>query len=361
MSRGCKPAAKLQYFASEPRVVVMFEFNVPAERIAQHPAENRDGSKLLILQGDQLIDRHFRDITQFLQSGDLLILNDTRVLPARLIGNRVSSGGAWEGLYIATHTNGQAEMMTRSGGKLRPGEQIRLQPGGLHLTLARPLNEGRWLVEPPAGMTITTLLEQAGRLPLPPYIRKGREDANDRERYQTVFAKYDGSIAAPTAGLHFTPELLQKLQAMGVGCAYVTLHVGLGTFAAMKSDDPTQHQMHAEWGRVPAETVAAIQQCHGRVIAVGTTSTRILESAALANQGNLAPWEGETRLMIVPPYKFHVIDGLLTNFHLPKTTLLYLVAALAGNDRIERAYRHALANEYRFYSYGDAMLIMDMQ
>lgn len=336
-----------------------FDYRLPEHLIAQEPAEVRDESRLLVVNraSGEIQHQRFRDLPELLSPGDLVVLNDTRVLPARLIGRREKTGGKWEGLFLRQTPEGLWEMLAQTRGHPEIGETIVLEPGPLKLTL-RGRSGGHWLAEPSSSATVFEILGQAGHIPLPPYIRKGKESEEDRERYQTVFAERDGSIAAPTAGLHFTSGLLERLRFRGIATAKVTLHVGLGTFEPIKVEDPTQHPMHAEWGEVTAETVAAIRECHAngnRVIAIGTTVTRALESAAA--KGELAPWKGETRIFIHPPYRFRSINGLVTNFHLPRTTLLMLVSAFAGSDLIRRAYEEAIRHEYRFFSYGDAMLI----
>ena len=338
----------------------LLDYELPPHLIAQEPAADRDASRLLVVDRPtgSLQHHHFRDLPELLNPGDLLVLNDTRVLPARLVGRREKTGGRWEGLFLRETADGLWELLAQTRGRPATGETIVIEPGPLKLIL-RGRAGGHWLAEPsPAGRP-AELLAVSGQVPLPPYIRKGRAGAGDRERYQTVYARADGSVAAPTAGLHFTPAVLDRLQARGVERAHVTLHVGLGTFEPMKTSDPAHHQMHAEWGEVPAATVEAVRACQargGRVIAVGTTATRALESAARG--GELQPWAGETDIFIHPPYRFRVLDGLVTNFHLPRTTLLLLVAALAGPELVKAAYAEAIRQGYRFYSYGDAMLVV---
>lgn len=337
----------------------LLDYELPDHLIAQEPLADRDASRLLTLDRStgQLEHRHFRELDQLLDPGDLLVLNDTRVVPARVVGVRQKTGGKWEGLFLRETPEGLWEMLAQTRGRPEVGEVIVIDPGPLTLTL-RGRQEGHWLAEPSPTGPAAELLAQSGRIPLPPYIRKGVATSADRDRYQTVFAERSGSVAAPTAGLHFTPALLERLRQRGVETAKVTLHVGLGTFEGIKTEDPTQHRMHAEWGEVPSSTVDAIAACKARgnrVIAVGTTATRALESAARG--GELRPWTGETDIYIYPPYTFRVLDGLITNFHLPRTTLLLLVAALAGTDLVRRAYAEAIRNEYRFFSYGDAMFI----
>jgi S-adenosylmethionine:tRNA ribosyltransferase-isomerase len=337
----------------------LLDYDLPDHLIAQTPAATRDASRLLVVDRaiGELRHHHFRDLPELLNPGDLLVLNDTRVLPARVVGRRERTGGKWEGLFLREE-NGLWEMLAQTRGRPEVGETIVIEPGPLRLTL-RGRKEGHWLAEPSPAGSPRELLAVAGQVPLPPYIRKGKSEAADRERYQTVYARADGSVAAPTAGLHFTPQLFERLAARGIERTQVTLHVGLGTFEAIKVANPADHVMHAEWGEVPATAVEAIRACKargGRVIAVGTTATRALESAA--RDGELRPWHGDTNIFIHPPYRFRVLDGLITNFHLPRTTLLLLVAALAGPELVKRAYAEAVREAYRFYSYGDAMLVV---
>jgi S-adenosylmethionine:tRNA ribosyltransferase-isomerase len=340
-------------------LAALLDYELPPHLIAQEPAAERDTARLLVVDRatGTLDHHHFRDLPDLLCPGDLLVLNDTRVLPARLVGRRELTGGKWEGLFLRTTPDGQWELLAQTRGHPTPGEVIVIEPGPLRLTL-RGRTNGHWLAEPDPPGSPADLLAKSGRVPLPPYIRKGQAGPADRERYQTVYARSDGSVAAPTAGLHFTPAVLDRLRTRGIETATVTLHVGLGTFEPMKSDDPAQHRMHAEYCEVAPTTVEAIDKCKqrgGRVVAVGTTATRALESAA--RDGELRPWTGETDLFVYPPYRFRVVDGLVTNFHLPRTTLLLLVAAFAGPELLRAAYAEAIRTEYRFYSYGDAMLV----
>ncbi len=334
-----------------------FDYHLPEHLIAQHPAGWRDESRLLVVRRDSgtLEHRTFRDLPDLLSPGDLLVLNDTKVLPARVVGRREATGGKWEGLFLA-ESGGLWEMLAQTRGYPEVGT-VFVTDTGLRLTLRGRTADRHWLMEPDPKGTPAELLGRFGHIPLPPYIRKGRDEAPDRERYQTVYAEHAGSVAAPTAGLHFTPELLERLAARGIGTARVTLHVGLGTFASVKASDPSKHSIHREWCEVTQPTVDAILAAKSRgsrVVAVGTTTTRTLESAARPD--GLRPFSGETGLYILPPFEFRVVDALVTNFHLPRTTLLLLVGAFAGSELLRAAYAEAVAREYRFYSYGDAML-----
>ncbi len=336
-------------------------YALPADLVAQQPCPERDQARLLVVRRDGAALAHHvvRDLPALLAPGDLLVLNDTRVLAARLLGRRERTGGKWEGLFLRAAPDGCWELLCQTRGRLAEGEVIDIEPGPLRLELVGRAAEGRWLARPSEPGSPPELLARHGQVPLPPYIRKGRAAAEDQERYQTVYARRAGAVAAPTAGLHFTPRLFERLEARGVGRAFVTLHVGLGTFQPIQSDDVTQHRMHREWGELPAVTAEAISACRargGRVVAVGTTTVRVLETVAAT--GPIRPWSGETELFIYPPCEFRVVDALLTNFHLPRSTLLLLVGAFAGVELTRRAYRTAVEQAYRFYSYGDAMLIV---
>jgi S-adenosylmethionine:tRNA ribosyltransferase-isomerase len=364
------------------------DYDLPADLIAQEPVAERDRSRLLVVRrSDGTIEHcHFLDLPDFLDPGDLLVLNDTRVLPARLLGRRETTGGKWEGLYLGER-DGVWEMLCQTRGRLVEGEAIFVsgEPGalatggcvsqeaqtpvahvpgspGLRLTFLGRTPEGHFLLHPERRGSSTDLLNRYGRVPLPPYIRKGRAAAGDVERYQTVYARQSGAVAAPTAGLHFTDRVFDRLRQRGIATTTLTLHVGLGTFQPLQSDDPTRHVMHREWCELPSAAADAVNACRdrgGRVIAVGTTAVRALETAAGQSAGGpLVPWSGETALFIYPPYNFQVVNGLVTNFHLPRTSLLLLVGAFAGEDLLRRAYESAIAECYRFYSYGDAMLIL---
>jgi S-adenosylmethionine:tRNA ribosyltransferase-isomerase len=339
--------------------MAFLDYDLPARLIAQQPPPNRDGARLLHLSpGGGIGHRNFRDLPDLLRVGDLLVLNDTRVLPARLFGHRTGTGGKWEGLFLRETPAGLWELMAQTRGALQIGETIQIDPGPLRLEMIEKTPEGHWLARPDLPGSPAEILARHGRMPLPPYIRRGIAGEEDAERYQTVFAATPGAIAAPTAGLHFTPEIFAKLAERGIATTRVTLHVGAGTFQPIRTDDFRQHVMHHEWGELPLSAVVAIQNARergGRVIAVGTTSVRVLETVAAT--GAIRPWSGETDLFIYPPYEFRAVDAMITNFHLPWSTLLLLVAAFAGEERLRQAYETAIAQEYRFYSYGDAMLI----
>jgi S-adenosylmethionine:tRNA ribosyltransferase-isomerase len=339
---------------------MFFDYELPPQLIAQYPSERRDESRLMVIdrQRGEIVHRRFADLPDYLEPDDLLVLNDTRVLPARLIGTRQKTGGRWEGLFVRVRTDGLWEMLTQTRGHPENGEVIEMGSGQLQLVL-RGKEQRFTLVEPLSDLPFAEVLNRYGHIPLPPYIRKGQDEATDHERYQTIFARESGSIAAPTAGLHFTPELFERLKQKNCRQTYVTLHVGLGTFEPIRTEDPTKHEIHTEWCEVStavAEQIERAKQASKRVIAVGTTTTRTLESAQQA--GRLQTGRRETGLFIHPPYQFQVIDALITNFHLPKSTLLLLVGALMGEELLRRAYSLAIENEYRFFSYGDAMLIV---
>jgi S-adenosylmethionine:tRNA ribosyltransferase-isomerase len=340
---------------------MLFDYHLPPDLVAQEPTAERDHSRLMVVRRDSGTIEYqvFANLPDLLRAGDLLILNDTRVIPARLIGRRARTGGKWEGLFLHETPDGLWELMCQTRGRLAEGETIVVEPGGLQLTLVRRTPQRRWLAHPHETGSAFDLLRRHGQVPLPPYVRKGCAAAGDTERYQTVYARQPGAVAAPTAGLHFTPRVFDHLDERGVGRAFVTLHVGEGTFAPIKVDDITQHQMHREWGEMSADTAAQITACRergGRIVAVGTTSVRVLETVAAT--GPPRAWSGETELFIYPPYQFRLVDALVTNFHLPRTSLLCLVSAFAGTELIRRAYETAVAERYRFYSYGDAMLIL---
>jgi S-adenosylmethionine:tRNA ribosyltransferase-isomerase len=337
-----------------------FDYELPERLIAQQPAERRDESRLLVLRraSGTLEHRTFRDLPELLAPGDLLVLNDTRVIPARILGTRAATGGKWEGLYLGRTSEGLWEFLAQTRGFPHDGDVLLVDGSEQRFVLRGRTTDRHWLLEPIPGGEPDAILSRIGHIPLPPYIRKGRAQEADTERYQTVFAERPGSVAAPTAGLHFTPELLDRLRHNGIDTARVTLHVGLGTFAPVKTDDPAKHAIHREWCEVTEAACEQVRNCHargGRVIAVGTTAARTLESAGAAG---LKPFRGETSLYIRPPFSFQVVDGLITNFHLPRTTLLLLVQAITGSDLLRHAYEEAIRRDYRFYSYGDAMLVI---
>jgi S-adenosylmethionine:tRNA ribosyltransferase-isomerase len=340
------------------------DYDLPEHLIAQHPTPERDGSRLLVLRrGGQILGHHlFRDLPGFLQPGDLLVLNDTRVLPARLIGHRERTGGKWEGLFLRENPDGSWEMLCQTGGRPSAREVIVAAAASgsdcCRLLLEEKLADGMWRLKPLTAGSSQEILARFGHVPLPPYIRKGRAEDGDRERYQTVFADRAGAVAAPTAGLHFTPQLLDDLARRGVGHTFVTLHVGPGTFQPVQAENPAVHRVQAEWAELAAEAAVAVATCKargGRIVAVGTTCVRTLETAV--RQGTNGAWRGYTDLTICPPFEFQTVDALVTNFHLPRSSLLMLVAAFTGLESMRSAYAEAVARGYRFYSYGDAMLI----
>jgi S-adenosylmethionine:tRNA ribosyltransferase-isomerase len=342
-----------------------YDYDLPRRLIAQQPATRRSDARLLLVERSTASIEHYhiRDLPSLLRAADALVINDTRVIPARLVGHRDQTGGRFEGLFLSSDEQGNWRLLAKTRGKLAPGETVTLvnqrQQDEFRLRLALKEEGGSWIARPDVPGQAFELLQRVGRVPLPPYIRDGEMEAADRERYQTVYADPPGAVAAPTAGLHFTPELLQRIAAAGVSIVRVTLHVGLDTFRAVTVDNLADHVMHSEWCRITPEAVRAIEAARaqgGRTIAVGTTSVRVLETAAAA--GRLSAFEGPTHLFIRPPYRFRAVDALLTNFHLPRTTLLVLVRTFGGDDLIRRAYEEAIREEYRFYSYGDAMLIV---
>jgi len=333
-----------------------FDFELPEALIAQTPLPDRTASRLLHVDGDKLVDRHFADIIDQLNAGDLLVFNDTRVLKARFFGVK-ESGGKIQMLVERVLSNNEQERSVlaqmRASKSPLPGSKIRLADS-FDVVVGERVGEFFTLYFP---SDIFTLLETYGRLPLPPYIEHDADDF-DEQRYQTVYNRVPGAVAAPTAGLHFDEALLQRCQDKGIKLAYVTLHVGAGTFQPVRTENLADHQMHSEWYTVPDETVAAVQATKAagnKVVAVGTTSMRALESAS--QTGSLQAGSDDTRLFITPGYVFKTVDRLITNFHLPKSTLMMLVSAFAGYDRVRAAYAHAIAQQYRFFSYGDAMLL----
>ena len=334
-----------------------FHYDLPQELIAQAPLAERSASRLLVVPAGAAAfeDRSVRELPSLLRAGDLLVFNDTRVIPARLFGHK-ATGGRVEIMIERLLADDTALVQLGVSKPPQIGSRIALDAGGQAEVLARE-DDGFWRLRFDVGGPLETWLQQAGQLPLPPYIER-RPDAADAERYQTVFAREAGAVAAPTAGLHFDQAMLDALHAGGVGVGYITLHVGAGTFQPVRVDDVEHHHMHSEWisvGQALVDQITRTRAAGGRVIAVGTTVVRALESASA--DGALRPFSGDTRIFIYPGYRFRVIDGLMTNFHLPESTLLMLVSAFAGKPRIFAAYGHAVRERYRFFSYGDAMLL----
>ena len=339
--------------------VDLFDFDLPQDLIALRPAVPRDSARMLVVPGEgAFADRVVRDLPDLLEPGDVLVFNDTRVIPAQLEGRR---GEARIGATLHKRMDLRRwQAFVRNAKRLREGDRVEFGAGVTAIAEARH-DDGSFTLAFEGDEAVEVLLERAGRMPLPPYIAQRREtDERDRTDYQTMFAARDGAVAAPTAALHFTPDLLTRLEQRGVGTETLTLHVGAGTFLPVKAEDTDEHRMHAEWGRIDAATadrLNAARQSGRRVIAVGTTSLRLLESAA-GEDGTIHAFEGDTAIFITPGYAFRAIDGLMTNFHLPKSTLFMLVSALMGRERMQAAYAHAIAEKYRFYSYGDSSLLL---
>jgi len=342
-----------------------YDYELPRHLIAQQPVPTRVDARLLVVdrRRQTLVHHHIRDLPEILRPGDCLVLNDTQVVPARLLGRRDSTGGHWEGLFLEVGEGGLWRILCKARGRLAPNETIRLTNAqgqdDIQLRLCVKQADGSWIVSPESEEETFALLERVGRVPLPHYIRKGEMDEADRRQYQTVYARWPGAVAAPTAGLHFSESLLRRLEEDRVVLCPLTLHTGAGTFRPIAAPRLAEHKMHAEWGMIRQEVADRILQCRaagGRVVAVGTTSVRLLETAAA--DGTLKQFTGYTDLFIRPPFPFHVVDALLTNFHLPRTTLLVLVRTFGGDALITRAYAEAVREGYRFYSYGDAMLIL---
>lgn len=366
--------------APDPDLLSTWQFELPTELIASRPPVERDESRLLVVDRatQSIIHSGIRELPRWLRAGDLLVFNNTKVLPARLFGFRTATKGRWEGLYIEQTSDGHWLMMCETRGRLSAGETITVIPAGewnqvaeagfqsgssrsLVLTLIARDAEGQWTARAESSLSAVDLLEQFGSLPLPPYMGRKMADENDSVRYQTTFAAEPGAVAAPTAGLHFNDRLLARCADAGIHRSEVTLHVGPGTFRPVTSERLSEHRMHEEWCRLPQACATAISETRhrsGRIIAVGTTCVRTLESAAMACSDFPSPWEGRTSLFIRPGFQFRAVDCLLTNFHLPGSTLLVLVSAMTGYDLLMEAYRQAVAEKYRFFSYGDAMLIL---
>ncbi|HEY3638303.1 MAG TPA: tRNA preQ1(34) S-adenosylmethionine ribosyltransferase-isomerase QueA [Rhizomicrobium sp.] len=341
--------------------VSLFDFDLPEDRIALRPASPRDSAKMLVVQPDgTLIHAHVRDLPDYLRAGDVLVANDSRVIAARLHARRGPDGPAIELLLHKRISTDRFFALARPARKLSAGDELIISDGFVARVVARREAGEMEIAFPVGGKELDAAIAQFGEMPLPPYIARRRPtDAQDACDYQTVFASHAGSAAAPTAGLHFTPELLNRLAAAGIGRTQVTLHVGLGTFLPMNADDTSKHKMHSEWLQLSTESADIINTARaakGRVVAVGTTSLRTLETVAVAD-GTLHALEGETDIFITPGYAFKAVDVLLTNFHLPRSTLFMLVCAFAGLDTMKRAYTEAIAMDYRFYSYGDACLL----
>ena len=338
--------------------VADFDFDLPAERIALRPARPRDSARLLAVMGEEISDHQVPELPDLLRPGDVLVFNDTKVIPAQLEGRR---GEASVGATLHKREGPREwQAFLRNAKRARVGDTIDFGEG-VHASVAEKSDDGSALLHFHGEEPVELLLERAGRMPLPPYIASRREiDERDREDYQTMFAREEGAVAAPTAALHFTPRLLEALDARGIGRETLTLHVGAGTFLPVKSERIEEHRMHAEWGRIDeatAERLNAVRGSGGRLISVGTTSLRLLESSA-DEDGTIHPFEGDTAIFITPGYRFKAIDGLITNFHLPRSTLFMLVSALMGLEVMKKAYAHAIGAGYRFYSYGDASLLL---
>ena len=335
-----------------------FDFDLPAERIALRPARPRDSARLLVVEGERIADRGVLDLPDLLRRGDVLLFNDTKVIPAQLEGRR---GDARIGATLHKRLGPRVwQAFVRNSKRLRAGDRVAFEEG-VAASIVTKADDGSVELHFHGEEPVEILLERAGRMPLPPYIASRRPaDEADAEDYQTMFARSDGAVAAPTAALHFTPRLIQALDERGVQRETLTLHVGAGTFLPVKADDTREHRMHAEWGRIDsatAERLNSAKSAGGRLICVGTTTLRLIESAA-GEDGTIAPFEGDTSIFITPGYSFRAVDGLITNFHLPRSTLFMLVSALMGLDVMKAAYAHAIARGYRFYSYGDASLLL---
>jgi S-adenosylmethionine:tRNA ribosyltransferase-isomerase len=353
-------------FSMEPWI----DYDLPQELVAQEPVRNRVDARLMVVdRAEQRIQHaHIRDLPELLRQGDRVVLNDTKVIPAQLRGERMLTGGRWQGLFLGLLSEGDWLLVCKTRGTVKPPEPVALfdREGRTvaKLWLVERLSDGQWRARLDESEELLPLLDRIGRVPLPPYIRGGHMVDDDVERYQTVFARDPGAVAAPTAGLHFTPSLLRSIAQGGVEFSAVTLHVGLGTFKPIETANPADHPMHAERAVLSVAAAREINETKsagGRIVAVGTTVVRVLETAALeastAGNPTLSSYSGETRLFIRPPYEFKAVDALLTNFHFPRTTLLLLVQAFGGTELIRRAYDAAITEQYRFYSYGDAMLI----
>ncbi len=344
--------------------VDLFDFDLPQDRIALRPVSPRDASRMLVVDGDgAFADRHVHDLPDMLRAGDILVFNDTRVIPAQLEGERVREGASGAAIGATLHKRIDArrwQAFVRNAKRLREGDLIAF-PEGVSAIAENRADDGSWTLAFEGDEPVELLLERAGAMPLPPYIAGKRPaDERDAQDYQTLFADKAGAVAAPTAALHFTPELMTRLADAGIATETLTLHVGAGTFLPVKASDTAEHKMHAEWGEIAPDTAERLNAARAdgrRVIAVGTTVLRLLESAA-DESGAIQPFSADTDIFITPGYRFRAIDGLMTNFHLPKSTLFMLVSALMGRERMLAAYNHAIENRYRFYSYGDSSLLI---
>jgi S-adenosylmethionine:tRNA ribosyltransferase-isomerase len=341
-----------------------YDYELPKELIAQFPVESRADARLMVVdrKAGTVDHAHVRDLPDYLNRGDAIVFNNSKVIPAALSGYRTKTRGRWQGLFLDSDENGLWRMLCRTRGKMEEGETVMLTDREARdhslLTLVSKLDGGQWVAKPAGEGTAFDLLSEIGRMPLPHYIRGGQMVTADFDSYQTVYARKPGSVAAPTAGLHFTKPLLEKLKKK-FGLHQVTLHVGMGTFRPIGTENLEEHTMHSEWGELDEETAVALQATReegNRIVAVGTTSVRVLETVALS--GSFSPWTGETNLFIRPPFRFEGVDALMTNFHLPRSTLLVLVRTFGGDELIRYAYKVAVEEQYRFYSYGDAMLIL---
>ncbi len=342
-----------------------YDFDMPKELIAQHPVANREDARLMVVSRErQAIEHHHvRDLDEILHRHDCLVLNDTKVIPAKLVGAKKKTGGRWTGLFLNADEDNNWQVLCKTRGRPQSGDVVQLEDRqgkrAMELVMVARMEDGSWIVRPDSDQTVDQILQSVGRVPLPHYIRGGNMVDADLDNYQTIYARNAGAVAAPTAGLHLTKPLLRRLIDRGINITRVTLHVGIGTFRPVATDKLADHKMHAEWGEISAGAIEMIEQSKakgGRVIAVGTTSVRVLETAA-DRDGKLREWSGETDIFIRPPYSFKTVDALLTNFHRPESTLIVLVRAFGGDRLMKRAYEEAVKQRYRFFSYGDAMLI----
>lgn len=351
---------------SEKNELDDYNFELPRELIAQEPTARRTDSRMMIIHrsSGRIDHASVKDLPDFLRAGDAMVVNDSRVIPARLVGYREKTRGRWEGLFLREE-NGVAELICKSRGYIQPGESIVLRdPDGREvqrLVVVAGSERGHVLLRAEPELPWLELLEANGRVPLPPYIRDGQMTSVDKDRYQTVYARTPGSVAAPTAGLHITQELIARIRSAGVALVSVTLHVGLGTFRPIQVNRLADHKMHSEYAQIADPVVKRLQSCRsegGRIVAVGTTSVRTLETSAQQGNGTLIPWSGQTDIFLKPGHRFAAVDAMLTNFHLPRSSLIVLVSAFANRELILEAYRKAIEQQYRFYSYGDCMLIL---